>query len=486
MQDAAIYCEESLTYPHSAPFDPDADYPEIRQLELPDTDPGNKVYAAVRHLLRDLKLDEDRFGTESWNPLGTIIQPGNRVLIKPNLVLHHNKGSKDIDAVVTHASVIRPLIDYALIALRGAGEVIVGDAPHGDAHFNKIVRANGLQQLVAWYADRTRLPVRLVDFRKYAYPNGFDVSTCRQINRDPEGYVLVDLGAQSHLCSLANLERLYGSDYDRSFIVRQHTGGRHCYLISQTVLNADVVISAPKLKTHKKTGVTINLKNLVGINGDKNYLAHYRIGAPSEGGDEYPESSSSAVRLIRWYSAFSRDRLLAPNKQALRYLHQLLRLPFRAISLCRQIFGRPRFVGGGNWHGNDTCWRMCLDLNHILRFADKNGAIMGFPQRKQFCLVDGIIAGEGNGPMTPDPRNAGFLAAGGDPFKTDYVCTHVMGLDPDKIQLLRQSIGDARSGFDPKALRVSCRYHGDLADYRDVHLRFRPHVDWVGHIERNN
>src|SRR5690606_2650770 len=51
-----------------------------------------------------------------------------------------------------------------------------------------------------------------------------------------------------------------------------------------------LVINLPKLKTHKKTGVTLSLKNLVGINGDKNWLPHHSLGSVGEGGDEFPDS----------------------------------------------------------------------------------------------------------------------------------------------------------------------------------------------------
>jgi len=40
--------------------------------------------------------------------------------------------------------------------------------------------------------------------------------------------------------------------------------------------------SIPKMKVHGKVGVTLNLKGLVGVNTDKNYLIHYRVGTPKE------------------------------------------------------------------------------------------------------------------------------------------------------------------------------------------------------------
>src|SRR5262249_17526025 len=145
-----------------------------------------------------------------------------------------------------------------------------------------------------YYADR-RAPVRIADLRKYVYgygPNGFTREVRRLQDGDPLGYVEVDLGRDSSLWGLSHLERLYGADWDRSFIRERHRANTHRSLVAGTALNADVVGGVPKLKTHSKVGITVNLKNLVGIIGDKNWLAHYRIGAPSEGGDEYPPFAS--------------------------------------------------------------------------------------------------------------------------------------------------------------------------------------------------
>ena len=62
-------------------------------------------------------------------------------------------------------------------------------------------------------------------------------------------------------------------------------------MISRTILDADCVINLPKLKTHKKTGVTLCMKNLVGINGNKNWLPHHRLGTPAQGGDQFADDS---------------------------------------------------------------------------------------------------------------------------------------------------------------------------------------------------
>ena len=66
--------------------------------------------------------------------------------------------------------------------------------------------------------------------------------------------------------------------YNPDLMRQTHGRGRHQYLIAREVIEADVVINVPKLKTHRKAGITGALKNLVGINGNKDYLPHHRLG----------------------------------------------------------------------------------------------------------------------------------------------------------------------------------------------------------------
>jgi uncharacterized protein (DUF362 family) len=56
------------------------------------------------------------------------------------------------------------------------------------------------------------------------------------------------------------------------------------FLIARDILEADLVVNVPKLKAHKKAGITCCLKNLIGINGNKEYLPHHRKGAAEAGG----------------------------------------------------------------------------------------------------------------------------------------------------------------------------------------------------------
>ena len=242
----------------------------------------------------------------------------------------------------------------------------------------------------------------------------------------------------------------------------------------------------PKLKTHRKTGVTINCKNMVGANGDKNYLAHYRVGNAQQGGDEYPPDLSCLANLCYRWDRIARDHILIHNTITSRYLYKILNQPFGLLQkVYRSITGKELLQGHGDWHGNDTTWRMCLDLNQIVLFADSNGQLHDTPQRKYFSVVDGIIAGEADGPLSPTPKAAGYISCGmGSPFAVDYISMYQMGFDPEKLKVNRKAQEYPLFSFHPSELDVVCVQDGDVVGYRDVNMHFCPQRNWVGYIER--
>ena len=136
----------------------------------------------------------------------------------------------------------------------------------------------------------------------------------------------------------------------------------------------------------------------------------------------------------------------------------------------------------GSWHGNDTCWRMCLDLNYVLRFANKEGKVCDTPQRRYFSLVDGIVAGEGDGPMKPDPKPVGTLLAGCSPYQVDYIASYIMGFDPKKLSQIRTAAKE--NGFEGKDLNVVCKNHGQEVSYKDINLEFKEPPTWKGTMKR--
>ncbi len=221
----------------------------------------------------------------SWNPLGQYISPGDSVVIKPNLVRHYNPAG-GIEEQITHGSVIRAVLDYAYIALQRQGIITIGDAPVQSCKFEEVIRIAGLDQVIKYYNEATEINLKLVDFRKWAgYPRKCGGIQREKLDGDPEGYTLVNLGDYSEFSDVnEDYQKFRVTDYDNRQMQRYHNADAHCYVIANSCLLADVIITLPKLKTHRKAGMTGALKNLVGIIGSKDCLPHHRAGSQSEGG----------------------------------------------------------------------------------------------------------------------------------------------------------------------------------------------------------
>src|SRR5262249_46288237 len=396
-----IFKTKSSVYPQIPPFHPSERFPEYRYEDL-SSEP-NDVYTGVRDLLISLRLDEAHFNTKKWNPLGEIIRPGDNVMIKPNFVMDRHLLSGDYNCVVTHGSVIRAVLDYVLIALQAKGTVTVADAPMIDNDFQRIANRTGLAE-IATYFSRHGTNIGVYDLRveNVELRDGLIVRRF-SLPGDPAGYDRIDLGQDSEFADVAGLHKRYrGADYDSAETLRHHNNKVNEYLLSKTVLQSDVFINMPKLKTHKKIGVTLNLKNLVGINGDKNWIPHYRIGSPKHQGDEFGSSS-----ILRHMESLLKDsfkekafRIAQEGSKAKLLVARFLRKAQKTV-VDHTNFAKIR---AGGWYGNDTIWRSVLDLNKILLYADREGVMRSERQRRFFSVVDGIIGGEGDGPLLAMPK----------------------------------------------------------------------------------
>jgi uncharacterized protein (DUF362 family) len=132
---------------------------------------------------------------------------GKRVLLKPNMVEFDPRGLVNTDP---------RLVGAAIEAFRrlGAREVVVGEGPGHHRDTEHLLRASGLAAVLK------QLNTRYVD-----------------LNEDAVRAV----GLES---TFTKLGRLY---------------------FPETVLDADLLVSMPKLKTHHWAGVTLSMKNLFGV-----------------------------------------------------------------------------------------------------------------------------------------------------------------------------------------------------------------------------
>lgn len=473
-------------YNQTAPYHPGAAYAELPFSFVSDS--PNHAYGLIRQLFYDLKMDGAHYGQAQWNPLGKIISPGNTVVIKPNFVISFNASGSSMEAIVTHPSIIRAMVDYAFIALKGEGKIVIADAPQMDCSWRDLMAYQRLDLIQEFYWREFGFAVEACDLRNFELINNHQTaypSNRRELPGDPLGSVVVNLGKQSKFYGLPS-ENYYGADYDRSVTIRHHQGETQEYCVSKTILSSDVLISIPKMKVHKKVGVTLNLKGLVGINTNKNYLVHYRLGTPSTGGDQLPDmplgSDSLVVKTHRWLL----DRTLARENRlgelAYKAAHGIYHHMVRRIV---PVSEDTRTRDAGNWHGNDSAWRMTADLANIIYHCDRHGRMQSSPQRRFFSIVDGIIGGEKQGPLAATARPSGCLVAGTDLFAVDRVTTRLMGFDAESLKQFwgdRQECTLAPLSVVLAGTKIDGAQFFDPAD-TNRRLAFEPHPGWVDHIE---
>jgi uncharacterized protein (DUF362 family) len=426
------------------------------------------VFALVRSALRDLGLDAARFGTPRWNPLGDLVRPGGKIVVKPNWVLHRNEGPGGMDCMITHPSVLRAVLEYVFLAQ--PAQVVLGDAPLQGCDFEKLLDFGGLRAVITDFQARG-LPLVVKDFRRTVMRQAGGLKRVAEELRPEADYVLLDLGADSLLEPISrDWKKFRVTVYDPRKMRAHHRPGRHRYLVAREILAADLVVNVPKLKAHKKAGLTCCLKNLIGINGNKEYLPHHRKGGADAGvGDNYAHR--------HWQMAMAETILDLANRH--RNFPRAYRFAERAAwwFLARAARKDPSVQLEGSWHGNDTIWRTCLDLNRALLYAGADGRLRDTPQREEVSIVDAVVAGQGEGPLAPDPLPTGAVYAVRNPAVGDWLGARLLGFAPARIPLLQHAGDDMR-------WRI-CAVRPEFPEFQPPFPPARAPQGWAGHIESN-
>lgn len=372
--------------------------------------------------------------SDNSSAFANLIPAGSKVLLKPNFVTHENQGPWGIEPLITHPSLIRAIVDAVLQT--NAGEVLVGDAPIQECHFEQLLAETGLAEWAEKVADKDPRFLGVKDFRRTTceFRNGVRVASENLISEDR--FVLFDLGADSLLEEVTVDENSFRvTCYDPRLLAETHRQRRHQYLVAKEVIEADVIINLPKLKTHKKSGITCALKNLIGINGNKEYLPHHRVGGSRDGGDCYPGANP-----IKHALEYSLDRQnSAASSASAKLWSQVAGGLTRISSLAGDRLGVE-----GSWSGNDTIWRTALDLNRIMLYGRGDGGLAEVPQRRVVHIVDAIIAGHGDGPLRPQPFPMGLIFGGGNAAAVDWVGACLLGYAPANIPIVREAFGEFR------------------------------------------
>ncbi|KPJ63097.1 MAG: hypothetical protein AMS15_01715 [Planctomycetes bacterium DG_23] len=259
--------------------------------------------------------------------VGEIVRPGDVVMLKVNA--SHPRERKE-------GAVVDPQVAEAvarLVVEAGAKKVLIADAP------SEKMRALEVFKMLGYDEVARKTGAELID-----------------LNRLPLMRVTVPQG---------------GLGYDG-------------YLYSEMLTQVDVLISIAKLKTHRPMGVTLGIKNMLGM------VPH----CPVRG-------------FARW-SFHSRVDL----EKALKELPN---------DVFWEDFFRDSITKGSAF--------ICFDDDKLCRVITD----LALTTPASLTLIDGVIGMEGNGPWRGTPVEAGFIVAGYDTLGTDVVAAKLMGFHFDEI-----------------------------------------------------
>lgn len=446
-----------------------------------------KEYTAIQQgvdeSLHLLELDSGNYGTKNWNPFGEMIQPNMTVLIKPNLVMDENHvKSNGTDCLYTQPEVVEAVLKHVIKALDNKGTVYIGDAPMQECDFQALISKSGYKLISEKYSNET-LKVEIVDFRELISVVKAGVRISEVYNK--QSGTVVDLGRYSDFADLSKKQcnNLRITNYDPRILPQHHNSQKHEYYISNYVLEADVIINMPKPKSHRKAGVTLSLKNFVGANTRKEFLPHHRIGSENDCGDEYNNRTFLHAAMD---SFLDKKNILQAEKKynAARFYLILARSCYELLRL------KKTNTFDGSWYGNDTISRTIVDINRIIRYANKRGEMQDEPVREIIIIGDMIVSGEKEGPVSPTAKPVGMIVSGLDTVCFDYAICTLMGFDYHKVPTLMR----ASKKHDRYALKSSDdivivsndeRYNGmDVKNTSREHtLMFEPSAGWKNHLE---
>lgn len=342
------------------------------------------------------------------NPLGNVVRPGDVVVIKPNWCTQYL-----FPIPITHPGLVHAVAELA--ARAGAAKVRIVEAPMTMTHSATWFYGRSFLNMATWLQHLSRKhPATVFEHRdgnadEFTWVLLADRSLLRDIPRDAlrhdSGYVKDDM--------------FYDVPDSRGFDPRKYEYG--LYAVANSYLDCDVFVNFPKMKTHAWTGITIALKNLMGLN-----LMSTLHRMPPQRAKEYLAGGN----VSKGRENGMRD---VPHFDG-RYV-DIENLPEAAPT-------------------NDVLWRSLADLNRIIHYCDRRGRLQEKQQRRYLNIVDGIIGTENDGPISDARVCSRTIVAGADPVRVDAVCARVMGYDPNKIPLIR-NCGQLASGPS----------FGRLADY---------------------
>jgi uncharacterized protein (DUF362 family) len=390
-----------------------------------------------------------------------------KILLKPNWVKHSAVQDDEI-CLRTHDRFVLTVLEAVL--KRQPSKVTIGDAPIQGCKWNLMVGETFIGE-VRRLSNHYDVPVFIKDFRRVVFDVNANLLAEERVSMDD--FLIFDVGEKSYLEPISepdkNLFRV--SQYNADKFKDTHSPGVHKYCITKELFDADMVISLPKIKTHQKAGITGALKNIVGLNGDKDFLPHHRIGGDKMGGDSY-----QGKNILRYGSELSLD-IANRNKGKFGYWFWIK----VASVLWRISLPGHNHKLSAAWYGNDTTWRMVMDLNLIVMYGKASGSLANERQRYLYSFSDGIIGGQGDGPLRPIPLELGIISLSNNSAWADLVHATIMGLELDKIPLL-QAAKDIANGESTNLLLNGKVVK--LAEFRSIALNAIMPPGWVSYKDQ--
>lgn len=327
------------------------------------------------------------------NPLSHLVRPGDTVVIKPNWCTQ-----LIFPIPITHPSLVHAAAE--LCARAGAAKVRIVEAPmtmnHGATWFYGPVFLN----MKPW-----------LEYLSARYPG----TVFEHQDGNADDFVWVDLGDRSMLHDLPLDVLCHDAgpitsdmffDVADAYGVNPKVYRQGLYAIAKSYLDADVFINFSKMKTHMWTGITIALKNFMGLN---------------------------VISTVHRMPPEVQKAYLRRNNFA-----DLRECGMRDVPHFDRRFYRYELRFQYNRH-NDVLWRSLADLNRIVQYCDVRGKLHEARRRRCLHLVDGVVGTDGAGPISRTRVYSRTIVAGYDPVRVDAVCSRIMSYDPRQIILVRAS-----------------------------------------------
>jgi uncharacterized protein (DUF362 family)/Pyruvate/2-oxoacid:ferredoxin oxidoreductase delta subunit len=97
--------------------------------------------------------------------------------------------------------------------------------------------------------------------------------------------------------------------------------------------------------------------------------------------------------------------------------------------------------------------------------------------KPRLTIMDAVVAMEGNGPGSGDPRTVGLLLAGRDPVAVDVIAADIVGLQPAQLPVIRAAMDAGIGEVRPDRIRVLGEPL-DAVRVRNFIVPPREHTEW--------